>query len=128
MKAHRRVAITGVGMVTPTGHDTPSTWAALQAGRSGLGTIEWFDASGFPTRIGAEVKGFDPRARLGNLRLLKYAARSHGFALAAATEALEDAGIRPDASTGHRWGCSVGAGMMAVPFSELQTVQGLAAP
>jgi 3-oxoacyl-(acyl-carrier-protein) synthase len=115
-------------MVTPTGNDAASTWAALQAGRSGAGLIRSFDASGFSTRIGAEVKDFDPRPVVGDSKLLKYVCRSHGFALAAATEALKDAGIRPEPATGSRWGCSVGAGMMAMPFDELQAVHAVAAP
>lgn len=122
MKPRRRIAITGIGMVTPTGNDAPSTWAALQQGRSGLAAIRSFDASGFSTHIGAEVKDFDPRSVVNDAKLLKYASRSHGFALGAATEALADAGIRPEPAISHRWGCSVGAGMMAVAFNELQTL------
>jgi len=55
----RRVAITGLGLVTPVGNDVASTWAALLAGRSGAARIASFDASGFPVRIAAEVKGLD---------------------------------------------------------------------
>ena len=128
MKPRRRVAITGIGLVTPTGNDVPSNWAALQAGRSGAGPITTFDASGFDTRIGAEVKDFDAHTRVNNTKLLKYASRSHRFALAAATEALADAGIQPEAGNSHRWGCSVGAGMMAVAFDELQLIHAAAAP
>ena len=54
----RRVAITGVGLVTPVGNDVATTWDALLAGRSGGAPISLFDASGFPTRIAAEVKDF----------------------------------------------------------------------
>jgi 3-oxoacyl-(acyl-carrier-protein) synthase len=126
MTTKRRVAITGVGMVTPTGNNAPSTWAALQAGRSGLGVIQSFDASGFGTRIGAEIKDFDPRRVLGDQKHLKYASRSLGFGLAAATEALADAGIRPEATTCRRWGCCVGAGMLSMPFEELQSVHAVA--
>jgi 3-oxoacyl-(acyl-carrier-protein) synthase len=92
------------------------------AGRSGLGPITNFDASGFPVRIGAEVKGFIPEQVIRDRRILKFAARSHRFALAAAEEALTDAGIRPEAATGHRWGFSVGAGMMGIAFDELEAV------
>ena len=56
----RRVAITGLGAVTPLGLDAPSTWDAAVSGRSGVGWIEAFDASGYPVRIAAEVRGFDP--------------------------------------------------------------------
>jgi len=57
-----RVAVTGIGLVTPLGLDAPSTWRALLAGASGVGPISGFDASGFPVRIAAEVKGFDAAA------------------------------------------------------------------
>ena len=46
-------------MVTPVGNDAPTTWANLVAGRSGAAPIAWFDARGFSTRIGAEIKNFD---------------------------------------------------------------------
>jgi len=55
----RRVALTGLGAVTPLGLDVPSTWDAAVSGRSGVGFIESFDASGFPVRIAAEVRGFE---------------------------------------------------------------------
>ena len=56
----RRVAITGVGAVTPVGNDAGSTWDSLVSGRSGVDVIRSFDASGFPVNIAAEVKDFDP--------------------------------------------------------------------
>lgn len=122
MTARRRVAITGIGMVTPIGNDAPTTWTNLQAGRSGVAAIGSFDASTFPTRIGAEVKDFDAAARISDRKLLKHASRSVRFALAAAAEAFADAGIRPEPHNAHRWGFSVGAGMMSVTLDELQTV------
>jgi 3-oxoacyl-(acyl-carrier-protein) synthase len=122
MTARRRVAITGLGLVTPLGHDVPTTWANLLAGQSGAGTIRHFDASGFPTTIGAAVKDFQPEAVLRERRQLKFASRAHGFALAAAEEAIADAGICPTPATGHRWGCSVGAGMMGIAFEEVKAV------
>ncbi len=122
MKPKRRIAITGLGMVTPVGNDTRSTWASLRAGKSGVGVIQYFDASGFPVRIGAEVKNFELPAALAHSKQLKFASRSHRFALAAAEEALTDAGIRPQPDNAERWGLSVGAGMMAVSFRELDMV------
>jgi beta-ketoacyl-acyl-carrier-protein synthase II len=120
--APRRVAITGIGLVTPVGNTTATTWASLLQGRSGIAPIRAFDATGFPVRIGAEVKGFNPREAVDDLRLLKFANRAHGFALAAAEEALRDAGVRPEPSTAERWGCAVGAGMMGVAFEELRSL------
>jgi beta-ketoacyl-acyl-carrier-protein synthase II len=113
------VAITGLGLVTPSGNDVHTTWDSLLEGRSGAGTISLFDASGFPVRIAAEVKNFDPRHAIDDRKLLKYANRSHAFALAAAEEAMRDAGIRPTDATAARWGCTVGAGMMGIEFTEL---------
>src|SRR5258708_14431452 len=107
MKKRRRIAITGIGMVTPVGNDAPSTWANLQAGRSGIAQIRSFNAGGFPVRIGAEVKGFDFVGAGEDRKLLKFASPSHRFALAAAREALDDACIQPVAGTAQRWRCRV---------------------
>jgi 3-oxoacyl-[acyl-carrier-protein] synthase II len=86
------VVITGIGAVTPVGLDRESTWAALLAGRSGAGPITAFDASALPTRIAAEVKGFDPESVLQGKRLRR-SARFTQFAVAAAREAICDAGL-----------------------------------
>ncbi len=126
MSTRRRVAITGLGLVTPVGNDVASTWSALLAGRSGAARIVSFDASGFPVRIAAEVKGLDDAAvlqALGDRKLLKFANRSHRFALVAAAQAFADAGIRPTSGTATRWGCVVGTGMMGVTYDELAQVQ-----
>jgi len=118
----RRIAVTGIGLVTPVGNDRESTWSALQAGKSGGAQIENFDASGFSTTIGAEVKGFD-RENAGPCRkLLKRASRAHVYALAAAEEALKDAGLAPTEEDSDRWGLAVGAGMMSVDYDDLKVV------
>jgi len=125
--ARRRVAVTGLGLVTPAGNDVARTWEALLAGRSGVAPVTLFDASGFSTRIAAEVKNFDPRALIDDRKLLKFANRSHGFALAAAEEAMRDAGIRPTAEDAARWGLSVGTGMMGVDYATLAELHAHAA-
>jgi 3-oxoacyl-(acyl-carrier-protein) synthase len=109
-------------MVTPVGNDAAATWANLIAGRSGAAPIAGFEASGFPTRIGAEIKNFNAESIIIDRKLLKFASRANRFALAAGEEALRDAGIRPEPSTSCRWGFSVGAGMMGVAFNELETI------
>ena len=114
----RRVAVTGVGLVTPVGNDVATTWDALLAGRSGGAPISIFDASGFSTRIAAEVKGFAPTL-VTDRKLLKHTNRSHRFMLEAAEQAMRDAGIRPTTADAHRWGCAVGAGMMTADFDDL---------
>jgi 3-oxoacyl-(acyl-carrier-protein) synthase len=127
MTSRRRVAITGIGLVTPVGNDAATTWANLIAGRSGVAPITCFDARGFPTRIGAEIKNFDADSIPIDRKLLKFASRAHRFALAAGEEALRDAGIRPEPSTSCRWGLSLGAGMMGIEFSEVQAVHAFCA-
>lgn len=122
MSTRRRVAITGIGLVTPAGNDVASTWNRLKAGESCAAPISLFDASGFSTRIAAEVKHFDPLEAVGDKKLLKFANRSHGFALAAAEQAFTDAGIRPTSQSADRWACAVGTGMMGMDFSALEAV------
>ena len=123
MNGERRVAITGLGLVTPAGNDAAATWSTLLEGRSRISAISRFDASGFPVRIAAEVKQFDETAVPADRKLLKFANRSHRFALAAAAEALRDAGIRPSQQTHRQWGCAVGTGMMGMEFADLLRLQ-----
>jgi 3-oxoacyl-[acyl-carrier-protein] synthase II len=88
----RRVAITGLGAVTPLGNDAPSTWEAALAGQSGIDFIQAFDPAGFPVRIAAEVKGFDS----GELVSPKEARRLERYTLlglASAKEAADESGI-----------------------------------
>ena len=99
----RRVAITGMGMVTPVGLDVPSSWRALLAGTSGGGLITRFDATDFATRIACEVKGFDPAAHISRKEVRRYDTYLH-FAIAAAAEAMDDAGL-----SGPPPGCDPGA-------------------
>jgi len=123
MQSQRRVAVTGLGMVTPLGNSAAATWRALLDGRSGVAPITGFDAAGFPVRIAAEVRNFDPAACIGDRELLDYASRHAAFALAAAQEAIQDAGVRPRPQTAARWGCVAGSGMMGVDFGELLKFQ-----
>lgn len=118
-RSRRRVAITGIGLVTPLGNDTGATWEALCAGRSGVAPITGFDASGFSVRIAAEVKGLDAAAVIGDRKLLKFANRYQSFALVAADEAMRDAGIAPGEHTASRWGCVVGSGMLGFGYQPL---------
>src|SRR3990170_6413391 len=98
MRTIRRVVVTGVGAVTPIGLDAESYWQALLAGQGGVGCITQFDASDFPVRIAAEVKGFEPE------RYMEYktARRSGRFAqlgVAAARMALESASLTVNDAT-----------------------------
>ena len=88
----RRVAITGVGAVTPIGNDAKTTWEAALAGRSGVEEIRAFDAGAVPVGIAGEVKDFDPTG-LAPPKELRRIDRNVLFALSAAKEALADAGV-----------------------------------
>ncbi|HEY7575280.1 MAG TPA: beta-ketoacyl-ACP synthase II [Thermoanaerobaculia bacterium] len=89
----RRVAITGMGAVTPLGNDLRTTWARLLAGESGVDRIRAFDPSEFPVQIAAEVKeDYDPTGAAPPKELRKLD-RNVRFALSAAKEALADAGL-----------------------------------
>jgi 3-oxoacyl-[acyl-carrier-protein] synthase-1/3-oxoacyl-[acyl-carrier-protein] synthase II len=119
----RRVAVTGIGMVTPLGNDAPTTWRSLVAGASGVDRIAGFDATGFPTWIAAEVRGLRPEDHVEDRKLLKYASPATAFALVAAEEALRDAGVRPTSASAERWGLVSGSGMMNTEFSYLSRFQ-----
>ena len=88
----RRVAVTGLGAVTPLGNDAPSTWQAAVAGQSGIDFIKSFDASGFPVKIAAEVKEFSP-AGLAPPKEARRLDRNVLLALAAGKEALSDSNL-----------------------------------
>jgi len=88
----RRVVVSGVGAITPVGNTVRETWETLVAGRSGVGPVTLFDASPFPTRIAAEVKGFDPEAHIAPKEARRMA-RCSQLAVVAAREAVADAGL-----------------------------------
>src|SRR5919108_4184170 len=86
----RRVAITGIGFVTPLGTNVQSTWEGLLAGRSGAGPITRFDASQSPVKFACEVKGFDPARFLDKKEIRRYDLFAQ-FAIGAAEQAVQDA-------------------------------------
>ena len=88
----KRVAVTGIGAVTPLGLDAPSTWRAAVAGESGIGWISTFDTEGLPVRVAGEVKGFDP-AQIVSAKEARKLERNVLLGVAAGREALEDAGL-----------------------------------
>jgi 3-oxoacyl-[acyl-carrier-protein] synthase II len=87
-----RVAVTGIGIVSPLGLDAPSTWRAALAGESGIGWIEAFETEGLPVRIAGEVHGFDPLS-VASAKDARKLERNVLFALAAGGEALRHAGL-----------------------------------
>jgi 3-oxoacyl-[acyl-carrier-protein] synthase II len=113
----RRVVITGIGLVSPLGLDAPTTWAALLAGKSGVGPITKFDAQAMSSRIAGEVRGFDPLAHLEKKEVRKMDTFTH-YAIAASREALSDAGFTIDAGNAERVGVHIGSGIGGLPLLE----------
>jgi 3-oxoacyl-[acyl-carrier-protein] synthase II len=115
--AAHRVVITGMGAITPLGQDVETFWEALVAGRSGVGPMTLCDPEGYPTRIAAEVKDWDPE-RFIERREARRMARFAQMAVAAARQAVEDAGIDPDNTDPERTGVMLGNGNGGYPNIE----------
>ena len=113
----RRVVITGLGVVTPLGVGVDDTWQALLAGKSGIGPITRFDASGYACRIAAEVKDFDPADHLEKKEIKKMDTFIQ-YAVAASQEAVDDAGLTIAPETADRVGVYIGAGIGGLPAIE----------
>ena len=88
----RRVVVTGLGALTPVGNDVPSMWKALIEGASGTAPITKFDASTFPVRFAAELKGFDPSQYMDR-KEIKRADPYTQYAVSASKQAMRDAGL-----------------------------------
>jgi 3-oxoacyl-[acyl-carrier-protein] synthase II len=116
---NRRVVITGLGAVTPIGNDAETTWQSLVAGRSGIGPITTFDAETFPVRIAGLVKDFDVEQHVGNGGLSRHLSRSGGFGVAAAVEALRDAGVTSDTYEPYERGVCIGGSVGRTTLQEL---------
>jgi 3-oxoacyl-[acyl-carrier-protein] synthase II len=105
-----RVVITGVGTISPLGQDVPTTWEGLVRGRSAVGPITHFDTRDLKVKIAAEVKDFDPVGRFG-IRDARRMDRYTHLALAAADEALAQAGLSATETTASRIGVVLGSGV-----------------
>ncbi|MDI9630795.1 MAG: beta-ketoacyl-ACP synthase II [Acidobacteriota bacterium] len=113
----RRVVVTGVGLVSPLGVGTESTWRALLAGESGVGPITRFDTTAFVTRIAAEVKGFQPEEWIEKKEVKKSDSFIH-FAIAASQMAVDDAGLVIDETNADDVGVVIGSGIGGFPIIE----------
>jgi 3-oxoacyl-[acyl-carrier-protein] synthase II len=118
----RRVAITGFGAVTPVGGDAESTWQSLRAGRSGIGPITTFDASGYPVRIAGMVDEFDPQAQLPEPRDARRLHRAARFAVAAAREAMANAGLTAGDYEPQEAGVSMGGSVARPELQEFSDI------
>jgi 3-oxoacyl-[acyl-carrier-protein] synthase II len=104
------VVVTGIGLVSSLGIGTDANWAALAAGKSGIGTITKFDASQFATRIAGEVKGFDPLAFIEKKDVKKMDIFIQ-YAIAASQFAVDDARLEVTADLAPRVGVFIASGI-----------------
>jgi 3-oxoacyl-[acyl-carrier-protein] synthase II len=118
---HRRVVITGMGIVSPVGNDIPTAWDNVINGRSGIGPITHFDASGFSTQIAGEVRDFDPARRIAAKDIKKMDPFVH-YGVVAALDAMDDAGLVIDESNAERAGVLIGSGIGGLAGIERTTI------
>jgi len=112
----RRVVITGIGAVTPVGRDAETSWQSLKAGRSGIKRIDYYDVSTFPVQIAGICDEFD-LSQLPDESVAPHLHRGERFGVAAAAEALRNAGLEPGAYPPERVGVAIGG---SVDRPELQ--------
>jgi 3-oxoacyl-[acyl-carrier-protein] synthase II len=113
----RRVVVTGLGIVCPVGNSVKEAWSSVKGGKSGITRITRFDASPFASQIAGEVKNFD----IGQILSPKEARRVDVFihyGIAAAVEAIRDAGLDAKVSNPERIGLNVGSGIGGLPSIE----------
>ena len=115
----RRVVITGLGTVNPTGSTVKESWAAVKAGRCAVGPITAFDTADFKVKLAAEVKDFDPNTRLDRREARKMA-RFTQFAVAAAIEAIQDSGLVLENIDRTRFGVILSSGIGGLPTIEAE--------
>ncbi len=105
-----RVVVTGMGIICPTGNNVQDAWAAVKAGKSGIGPITRFDPSRLKVKIAGEVKGFDP-AQVFGARDARRLDRVTHLALEASRQAIEDSGLTIDDSNREDIGVICGTGI-----------------
>ncbi len=119
-QGRRRVAVTGLGLITPVGNNVEDSWRNIVAGVSGAATIDQFDVTGFATRFSASVKGFDSTEYFTAKEARKMDIFVH-FGVAAGMQAISDAGLDDAESIDlHRVGVAIGSGIGGLPNIEVQ--------
>jgi len=115
--SRRRVVVTGLGIVCPVGNSVKEAWANIQAGTSGITRITRFDASPYASQIAGEVKNFDVATVLSPKEARRVDTFIH-YGVAAAAEAIRDAGLEANPKNAERIGVNVGSGMGGLPLIE----------
>ena len=119
----RRVVITGLGTVNPTGNAVAESWAAIKDGRCAVEPITAFDTADFKVKLAAEVKNFDPAERIDKREARKMA-RFTQFAVAAAEEAIGDSGLALEEIDRTRFGVILSSGIGGLPTIEEEHTRG----
>ncbi len=115
--ARRRVVVTGLGIVSPVGTGVTEAWSTIVAGKSGIRRITRFDASAFSSQIAGEVRGFDVAAYLSPKEARRMDTFIH-YGMAAAMQAVKDAGITVTPENAERIGVNIGSGIGGLPMIE----------
>src|SRR5437763_10250359 len=105
----KRIVVTGMGTLNPTGNTVEESWANIKAGKSGIGPITRFDSSLTETRIAGEVRNFSPAARLGH-REMRRMDRFSQMAVVCALDAVEQANFQVTRDNAFDTGCLISAG------------------
>lgn len=113
----KRVVVTGLGAVTPIGNTVPEFWESIKAGKVGIGEITQFDTTGYKVKLAAEVKGFTAKERM-DFKAAKRMEPFAQYAVAAAKEAFEDAGLDMAKEDPYRVGVIVGSGIGSLRETE----------
>ena len=112
-----RVVITGMGAITPVGNDVQTFWESLKAGKCGIGPITKFDVSDYKVKLAAEVKGFDVTQYVDKREVRRMDVNCH-FALAAAQQAVDQAGLKEGNFDPYRTGVIYGSGVGGLAVAE----------
>jgi 3-oxoacyl-[acyl-carrier-protein] synthase II len=115
--SHRRVVVTGLGIVSPVGLNLKESWANIVAGNSGVITIDKFDTTDYSVKIAATVKGFDATSVIPAKDLKKMDTFIH-YGMVAADEALKDSGLVVTEENAERIGVAIGSGIGGLPMIE----------
>lgn len=119
----RRVVVTGIGMITPVGHNTSDSWNAVKNGECGIGPITHYDTTGRKVTLAGEVKGYDPAATIDPKELRKMD-RFVQFAMTAASEAVESSGIDFASENTERAGVIISSGIGGFATIQSEIIKG----
>jgi len=118
----KRVAVTGIGLLTPVGNDAESSWAAIRSGESGIRPIDRFDVSEFSTRFGGALQEFNRDKYIPAKEARRMDEFMH-YGIAAGIQALEDSGLREGDFEAERFGVAIGSGIGGISTIEETAMQ-----